>query len=56
MFPENSRIVKAGIKKRLKILRLGYARTFHRLTPEALLLQLQRLGIRLGDTVLVHSS
>ena len=56
MFPENSRIVKAGIKKRLKILRLAYARTFHRLTPEALLLHLQRIGIRPGDLLLVHSS
>ena len=56
VFAGKTRTIKAGIKKQLKLLRYGYARTFRSFTPEGLFLQLQRLGLGRGDVVLVHSS
>jgi aminoglycoside 3-N-acetyltransferase len=56
MLAGNAKAIKAGIKKQLKAFRRYYARTFHSFTPADFLRRLNQLGIRSGDTVLVHSS
>jgi aminoglycoside 3-N-acetyltransferase len=48
--------VKKGIKRRLKMLRQAFARTFRSFTPDDLLQRLRQMGIVPGDVVLVHSS
>jgi aminoglycoside 3-N-acetyltransferase len=51
-----ARRLKAGVKKRLKMLRHQYARTFRSFTPADLRDALVQLGIVPGDVVFLHSS
>jgi aminoglycoside 3-N-acetyltransferase len=47
---------KAAIKARLKQLHRGYAQRFRAYGPHQLLASLRALGVRAGDTVMLHSA
>ena len=56
MLTTPARRLKAGVKRRLKMLRHQYARTFRSFTPADLRDALVQLGIAPGDVVFLHSS